>query len=556
MDKLNPEINFKKYNYLYKTNKLILVFCFIFQIILNEKILAQTNPAVIPAVPATTVVAPPAAIDEEPVISEGDKDPIQILDAVPNKRRIRRHLSLIKGVKVDEEILIPNIPLKILPVGQTLITIVRIKNSDIFRIEPQNANSGIVTLHNKKTGQIYAELHLDIREPSVDKTIRDIKALLVDIEGLEYKAVNGGVVIDGFVLIPQDLIRLSNVIAAYGKDGPIKITSLVTLSPVARKRIIEYISREVNNPEVTVTSVGEYIKLEGVVNNQDEKTRIGDLVAVYLPAYVTNTDTGGITNVKIQERKLSGDAASFILNLITVRKQEDKEEPPPKMVQVVFHFVEFSERYLKAFSFDFQPVVSTGAALQISATQQAAGQNSVDSIAGLVNNLLPKITWAKTHGFLRVLDTASVLIQDKVTGSINRQINSASGAAGSADSAVATSTTDITVTPDIIQPRAGLVSLKLIVKNTPGGGSISPSTSVNTTISVRDRQSAAFGGIINKSTNNDYGLPTKKDAFLTLTAAKKYSKNGGNFVVFVTPIIKTSASAGVEQVKKKFRLKE
>lgn len=94
------------------------------------------------------------------------------------------------------------------------------------------------------------------------------------------------------------------------------------------------------------------------------------------------------------------------------------------------------------------------------------------------------------------------------------------------------------------------------VSNTPGGGSITSQTKVKTNITVRDRQSAAFGGVISKATNNDYGVPAKKDAIFTLSAGKGYTKNSGNFVVFVTPIIKTSASAGVEQVKKKFRLKE
>jgi pilus assembly protein CpaC len=43
---------------------------------------------------------------------------------------------------------------------------------------------------------------------------------------------------------------------------------------------------------------------------------------------------------------------------------------------------------------------------------------------------------------------------------------------------------------------------------------------------------------------------------ITLNHGKKYEKSNGNFVVFVTPIIKSSASTGVEQIKKKFRMKE
>lgn len=564
VDKLNQETKLSPHHYLF----VIIVLFLFFQTQIFGKVFAQTEaPLNTPAAPTSTSTstAPPkvlAAPEDEITVPENDKEPVFILDgAQPNKRRIRRHLSLIKGVKVDEEILIPSVPLKILPVGQDLITIVRIKNSDVFRIEPIKAGTGIVTLHNKKTGQIYTELHLDIRDSIVDKTIRDLKGLLSDVEGLEYKAVNGGVLIDGFVMLPQDLLRVSNTVAIYqasGTEGVTpKINTLVMLSPTARKRIIEYISREVNNPEVTVTSIGDYIKLEGSVNSEDEKKRIADLVAVYLPSYVSNTNLGGVKNLNIAERKPSGNPTDLILNLITVRKQEEKEEPPPKMIQVVFHFVEFSERYLKSFQFDFSPVVSTGAALQMNAAQQVSGQNSVDSIAGLVNNLLPKISWAKTHGFLRVLDTASVLTQEGKPALLKRGASATNSGSGTTQPpSNSSATTNIAVTPSISQPRAGLINLDLDVTNTPGGGSINSQTNVKTNITVRDRQSAAFGGVISKATNNDYGVPAKKDAIFTLSAGKGYTKNSGNFVVFVTPIIKTSASAGVEQVKKKFRLKE
>ncbi len=552
VDKLNQENS-----YLFKFNKLKIYFLFIF---LFQNLWAQNgidNP-VEPKPPVESTLVQSAVEDE---YLEDSKEPVKILaEALPNKRRIRRHLSLIKGVKIDEEILIPSQPLKILPVGQTMISIARIKNSDIFRIEPLAAASGIVTLHNKKTGQIYAELHLDIRDSAVDKAIRDLKALLIDIEGLEFKAVNGGVVIDGYVMLPQDLNRLGSVITTYGQTpgtaggaaagtAPIAVKSLVTLSPVARKRIVDYIAREINNPEVTITVVGDYIKLEGTVNSQEEKTRVQDLVAIYLPASVTNTNMGGVPNLLIKDRSITGGAGDYILNLINVRKAEDKEEPPEKMIQIVVHFVEFSERYAKNFKFDFQPIISTTSALQLNTAQQS--QNSIDSLAALVQNIFPKIQWGKTHGFLKVLDTASVLTENKGQATIARTLSSKNSQNG------AVSSVSVSVKPEITQPRAGLVKLGgLVVSSTTTGDTLTPTTNISTTITVRDRQSAAFGGVISKSSSNDYGIPTDPKALLTLSAGKGYRKDGGNFVVFVTPIIKSSASAGVEQVKKKFRLKE
>ena len=84
-------------------------------------------------------------------------------------------------------------------------------------------------------------------------------------------------------------------------------------------------------------------------------------------------------------------------------------------------------------------------------------------------------------------------------------------------------------------------------------------TTVDTTISVRDRQSAAFAGTIKKKKDSSFGDPKgagSGGAIFTMNQSKAYSKNTSNFVVFITPIIKASASSGVDQVKKKFRLKE
>lgn len=539
-------INFKNINF-----KVIFIILFLFQ-----HAIAQTEPA-------ATTAAPVA--EEKPVfeeVDEGGGTTLKLLNGEPNKRRIRRHLSLIAGVKHDEEFQIPNVPLTFKG-NVEYIEMQRIKGTDIFRILPTKDGNGIVTVHNKKTGQIYLEIRLDIRQQSVEKNLREIQALLADIEGIEYKIVNSKILLDGFVLLPKDLIRIGNVLKQFGPDV---VKSLVSLSPLARKKIVEYIARDVNNPEVSVTSVGDFIKLEGIVNSEAEKQKVADIVNLYLPDIVTEK-VEGLDNVEIKGRRFAGNGESLIINLITVRKQEDAVVPPPKMIQVVLHFVEFSDRYLKSFQFKFSPSLSTiSNSASGAAAASARSPSTFSETVNLIDNLLPKINWARNHGFLRVLDTASILTQDKNQASINRNFNVSPGAtaaaAGPAGAAAAqaqsTAQLSMTVTPTIKSERSGLIELNLSVNTTPAGGAtIAPTTSITTKISVRDRQSAAFGGIINKKSSNDYGGPTGTDgAVITLNHGKKYEKSNGNFVVFVTPIIKSSASTGVEQIKKKFRMKE
>ena len=358
--------------------------------------------------------------------------------------------------------------------------------------------------------------------------------------------------LDGYALIPKDLIRIAQVLKTFGDQ---KIRSLVTLSPIARKKIAEYISRDVNNPEVSITAVGDYLKLEGVVNSEAEKNRIIRLVSLYMPDIVIE-NAPDTEHIKIVGRKSSGKIEELIIDLITVKKDEEKSEPPPKMIQIVAHFVEYNERYLKNFSFEFSPRLS-----QVDAAARQPAGGSLTELAQLIERLLPKLNWAKKHGYARVLDTGSILVQDKQTANLQRDVTILKGYIPGENGAqtpdIASASLLITTVPTIKSERSGLIELKnLTVRLSDPNENGTATTNVTTTISVRDRQSAAFAGTIKKKKDADFGGPTGAGAIITLNQGKNYSKNTSNFVVFVTPIIKASASSGVDQVKKKFRLKD
>lgn len=506
--------------------------------------------------------APSASTPEEkPVyeeVEEGGGTGIKLLKGEPNKRRIRRHLNLIAGMKHDEEISIPEIPLTYKGGGVELIDMQRIKGTDTFRILPTKVGNGIVTIHNKKTGQILVELRVDIRDQVLDKTLRELQALLNDIEGIEYKIVNGKIILDGFVLLPKDLKRIGQVVTQFGGTA----VSLVGLSPLAKKKIVEYIARDINNPEITVTSIGDFIKLEGYVNSIEEKNRINDVVLLYLPDIVQETGFEGAlaTSVKLIDRKPQTDIGAYVINLIQVRKAEEKTEPPPKMIQVVIHVVEYAERYMKNFNFTFSPSLRGLGEAQTQGQANAPG--SISELAAVVDNLLPKLNWARTHGYVRLLDTASLLTQDKTPQSgLTRGFSINNGATSTTarpDPAANPSFTLVlkVLEPKIMSERSELVQMGLDITTNTSGLSFTPSTNVATKVSVRSRQSAAIAGIISKKSENQFGGPTGAGAVITLNHGKSFIKNSSNYVLFVTPIIKSSASAGVEQVKKKFRFKD
>ena len=507
--------------------------------------------------------APPEKFVYEEV-EEGGGTNIKLLSAEPNKKRIRRHLNLIAGMKHDEEILIPEIPLTYKGGGVELLDLQRIKGTDTFRLLPTKVGNGIITIHNKKTGQVLVELRVDIRDQTIEKTLREIQALLADIEGIEYKIVNNRIILDGFVLLPKDLKRIGQVIGQFAEGGASNISSLVSLSPLAKKKIVEYIARDINNPEITVSSIGDFIKLEGFVNSAEEKSRINDVVLLYLPDIVTEKGQENLRNVTMADRKPQTDVGAYVINLIQVRKAEDKVEPPPKMIQVVIHVVEYAERYLKNFNFTFSPSLRGLGEAQTQGQANAPG--SISELASIVDNLLPKLNWARTHGYVRLLDTASLLTQDKTqAATLTRGFSVNNGKTTLTGGAFNTQQFSLSLTlntPTIKSERSELVETGISVSTqavTPGGQeglSFSPTTNVSTKISIRSRQSAAIAGIISKKSENQFGGPTGAGAIVTLNHGKSFTKNSSNYVLFVTPIIKSSASAGVEQVKKKFRFKD
>lgn len=506
---------------------------------------AQLSPDNVPAASAGAAASASTAAAAAANIPTGDER--------PNSKRIRRHVSLIVGVDHDEELLIPDKDITI--GGRTdYFDINRIKGTDYFRISPKKAGSGITTLKDAKTKQILAEIRFTVRDDSIEKTLREVQALLGDIEGIEFKIINNIIYIDGYVLVPRDLVRIGQITGIYGG----LVMSLASLSPLSWKKIADFITTEVNNPEVKISAVGGFLKLEGQVNSEAEKKRIFEIVKLYIPDLVVEKTPSDYSSVTISGKK-NTTIESFIIDLITIKKDDEKVEPPPKMIQIVVHFVKFGENYGKAFNFTFAPALST-----LSATGQPS-TTTFDSTINLVSNLLPKLNWSKKHGYIKILDTASILIQDKLQGNINRTVTIEGPPVTTTTNGVTQTTAStinaavkLSVAPTIKSERSGLVELRNLDVSVSSVGTVekNTSTSVNTTISVRDRQSAAFGGIIKKGAETSYGSDPSDRAVFTLNSKKSFGRDNSQFVVFVTPIIKSSASSGVEQVKKKFRLRD
>lgn len=463
-----------------------------------------------------------------------------------------KYLSLSVGVYHDEPM--PNAPPDIKQ-GGTYKGSIRLQyNSEekVLRFYPQKQGTATVIIEDPATGKVKYEYRVDVKKTDLYKVAREVQNLLGDIEGITIKIINNKVIVDGQILLPRDMGRIHSVVKQYGGVAD----SLVVLSPVAQRKIAELIERDVNNPEITIRAVNGKFILEGFANDKAEKDRAEIIAKTYVPDVVVDTAEA---DKKILPRK-----ADVVINLIKIKPAPAQE--PKKIVQLVVHYVELQKDYTKGFRFQWTPDIGDGSSLQFSTGGRSPG-GVVATITGTISNLLPKLNWAKEHGHARVLQSSSLIVQDGNPGVINSisrlpyQIVNAQGQPSTNFEETGIRTN---IMPQILGARSDSVQLKLnfAVKSLisyTDAGPLTSSREIQTVIVVRSGSSAAVGGLITNDSGTNYNkLPpnASTNPIISLYASKDFRRNQSQFVVFVTPIIKSSASAGSEKIKRKFRLND
>jgi pilus assembly protein CpaC len=467
--------------------------------------------------------------------------------------RSRKFISLTLGIEHDEKL--PPLPENIEFKGdfRRMTTASYSKELNTIRFNPKAEGFATMTIHDKKTGKIVAEYRIDIKKSKLDKVVREMRALLGDIEGINIKIVNNRVVVDGQILLPKDLARIYNVVQQFGDQA----SSLVTLSPLAQKKIAEFITRDINNPEIEVRAVNDKIILQGFANNTDESSRAEIIAKTYLPDVVIEAaEEKGV----IKKRKPVNDG---VINLIQIKPAA--AEPPKKMIQLVVHYVELQKDYSKNFLFQFTPQI--GDNTQATFTNGADSGGVTSTITGTISSFLPRLNSAKQHGHARVLESTSLTVEDGQKGEIKQVTNepyTVLGANGTTGTAFAEVGLVTGIKPVILGEKSGSIHLDMNFKisskvgNSNTGAPITSQNEMTSSITVRDRQSAAVGGLIRNSSSTGYNRTPSgvSNPIINLYASKDFAKGQSQFVVFITPIIKTSASSGSEQIKKKFRLRD
>lgn len=424
----------------------------------------------------------------------------------------------------------------------------------ILDFEPLREGVKTLTMHDHK-GQKLFEYRIDVRKTELTKIVREVRGLLHDVEGITVKIVNNKVIIDGQVLSAQDLNRIYGVISQYDKQ----VASLVKINPIAQNKIAQIIEREINNPDIEVRAVNGKFILKGIANSEDEKQKAEIIAKTYMPPPIINqAEALGVV------KKPNG---PVVLNLLTVRA--GPTPPPEKIIQLVVHYVELSKKYLRSAAFQWAPALQDNTSVKFTKDTRQNNDGIVAEISGVISNLLPKLNYARSHGFARILKSTSVTTKNNQKGVVESFIKipyivrqpGSNGTIGVNTPASAKVGIHSDITPQIINPRSDVIQLQMnfqmstLIGNT-GAGPQTAQNSVSTIVDVRSGQSAAVGGLISTDSGTEYNPDSNPNALFNLYSAKDFRRNKSQFVIFVTPIIKSSASAGSEKVKEKFRLRE
>ena len=460
-----------------------------------------------------------------------------------------KYISLFIGIEAQEKI--GSIPADAKPYGDysKLGKVTIDRDAGILNFSPKRV--GVATLTIRSGSKIIQEFRLDVKKSDLTKVAKDIQVLLKDIDGIVIKIVNNRVVVDGQVLLPKEINRIHSVLKQF--EG--QAASLVILSPIAERKIAEMITADIALPNVHVRTVNGKFLLEGEVDDIGKKDFCMTIAQTYIPDLVPTE--GAKDGVTLAARTIP------VINLITIKAAGEK--PIPKILQIVVHFVELNKTYLKDFGFSWAPGFQDNSGLGFAMSNSSQG-GVTSTITGTISNLLPRLNWSKSHGHSRVLDSAEILIQDGQKGVLDRHTDypyTVLGPTGAQSVQLQKVGITMNISPKLANARSDNITLNLEFNmgqlvGTAGTTPIVSSSIVNTVINIRSGQSAAIGGLISNKTGTDYNRAPagSSNPIFTLNASKQFRHDQSQFVVFVTPIIKASASQGAEKVKQKFRLRD
>jgi pilus assembly protein CpaC len=332
--------------------------------------------------------------------------------------------------------------------------------------------------------------------------------------------------------------------------------------------LAESIEREIRSPEIQARVINNTILLEGTAESDSDADRAFEIAKTYLPDVVKPNTAGEFSTV--QARQQGGDAGGspIIIDLMRVRPRQ--AAPPKQDIKITINYVELTNEYQKSFNFQWRPLASD----QSTATfDTSLGEISANLIA-TITGLLPKLNTDKNHRHARVLKQQTIIVEDvsdkeaAVDSSLDiytRVVDNQGNAQLSpiqVQNSLKVRAATLTGSDSI---SLGLqVNLTSLV-GTDNGQPIVARNSIQTKVNIKNGDSAALGGYAidnalagynvdpQRSVSNGSGGGTASPIF-NFNRTKGFRHDKQQYVIFVTPEVLRTASAGTDDITRKFRL--
>lgn len=432
------------------------------------------------------------------------------------------------------------------------------KREIIFKGQKQGRTT--VTIRDN-LGDVREKYMVEITSTGKSNTVAQLRELIGNVEGLEIGIRGDKVFVGGEIVVPDDIGRVSKVLASYPE-----VLTLIELSPQTQRVIARKMGDELaknNLKDVSVRVVNKAFWLEGVVSSKDKKDLAIIIAKAYLPPKILSLSAG-------DNRFATPADASDIIDFIAINEKKDPQ-PAPKMVKITSQFVELAKSYNKIFAFKWAPLMGEDAG-QISFGQTESGNitsTSSGTLSATISNLFPKLNSAKTAGYARIIQSGMVITRDQKPGVIKKetQIPFAVGSGEFTKANTASVGLNMDVTPKILEQEKIEMAVNMSINLSVGASNppITTSNSVSTNIVIKSKESAAIGGVVQNQSTTDYDNEPAQNAqagaapanpLFRLYRSKSYITNKSQYVIFITPEIIESASVGTEEIRKKFRRRE
>ena len=412
-------------------------------------------------------------------------------------------------------------------------------------------------------GDVRLKYTVSITASGKSNTVSELRELIGNVEGLEIGISGGKVFVGGEIIVPDDIGRVSAVLASYTD-----VLRLYELSPQTQRVIARRMTDELNKSglkEVSVRIMNKVYVLEGVVSSKEKRDDAERIASIYLPPKIASLATG--------EGRFQSKEDKDIYNFISVNPQ--KEAPPaPKLLKITSQFVELTKNYGRVFAFKWAPLMGEDAS-QIQFGQTRTGNitsTSSGTLSATISNLFPKLNAAKSAGYARIVQSGMIVMREGADSATIRKTTNTPFAIGTGEfQKAASAQVGLTMTvrqPKILEQEKIELPLSFSVDLQVGNdATITTNNSVDTNLIIKNKESAAIGGVVQNQSSTEYDksdpAPTTATTgtgaatpLFRLLRSKNYTTTKNQYVIFVTPEIIESASVGTEEIRKKFRRRE